>query len=229
MAKYSLILTKKDEQPILVDIDPVTFQELDEKTRKFSSRKQLIEALIAKRALPYNKGIDGSWNVEIVKVTMNKRKKNEINKPKYKIVETDYRPLYKEQYNTIKDDPIFEQIKEFADQIDTIYNYYADKEVYHDEETNTDKIKWYLPSDDDKRKSVMEAMKNITISGKRLRGLRNPQFYKFAKKYFIDNIYKSKEIENPENGDKYKIRDKIEFVGIDVFDSLVNNKAKEVR
>lgn len=221
MAKYSLLLTKKDEESILVDIDPVKFDELDEITRKYTSRKQLIEALIAKRILPYDRRLDGSWYVNIVILTKTKDSKKD--KPKYKIYKTNYTPIYKEQYNAKHDDPIFEQILEFAKEIDSIYSYYAKSKTYYDEKKKEKKTKWYIPEDRDVRKSIMEVMKNMTVSGKPIQGLRNPKFYMFVKEHFIKNIHRKKALDNPENGDTIYVKDEVKFTGIDVFDSLVNN------
>ena len=196
MTKYSLqVSSGRKEQNVIGN--PIDFAELDSKTREYSCRKDLIQALINKGLLPSDKGINGSWVIHIM--SGEKRKK------------TNHKPLYKENYVPEKDEPKFEQIMKFAKEIGKIYDCYSKKE----------NGKYIIP--EEKRKDVANAMRYMQIDGKQVRGLRNPAFYNFSKDYFIKNIYIK---DTFVNGDGYEIKErkKIQFTGIDVFDSLVNTK-----
>ena len=115
MLKYSLRLTK-DSSHVDPEFKPVELKELDALTRKYYGRKELIGGLTVKRQIPL--GLDGSWNVKIMKGIKNKKTSK-------------LTPIYKEKYVSKKGDPIYDQIFSFATKIGAIFEKYAKKENNH--------------------------------------------------------------------------------------------------
>ena len=160
--RYGLIVKKKNK---IVDIeeDLMGLKELDNITRQYCGKKELIDFLKSQGKLPKN--INGSWTIKLV------RGKNRTN--------CKVNPLYEEKYAARNAEPVFNQIMDFAKLIYDLYKENAKKVVSEEDEDN---IYYQIPDDEAVKENIYNSMKKI-------KGLRNPSFYTFSRDYFLKNIY----------------------------------------